>query len=226
MAARTPLVGNRLVLVGAIVYLLEWVAIAFLPEVPSDAFGANPDEIVDAYSGASGATALAAGWLAVVLLGRVLFIAAVRRAFHDSGRPALLLDLALGAMIVSVAIEIVSTSIPAAGAWLADNDGDSSAILAIDAAASVTFVVVYAVVGVSALATGLSMVSERLFPAWIAWLGVAAGVLLTVGGITASWTLGDADNRELGEQPAVIGALAFWIWILATGIVAWRRRPA
>jgi hypothetical protein len=50
-------------------------------------------------------------------------------------------------------------------------------------------------------------------------------VLLAVGGITSSWTIGDADNRELGEQPAAIGALAFWLWMLATGVVAWRRRP-
>jgi hypothetical protein len=193
--------------------------------VPSDDFGADAGATVEAYAGEARAMAFAAGWFAVALLGRVLFIAAVRRAMHDSGSPNLLLDLAFGAMVISVAVEIVSTSLPAAAAWLAGKDGDRAAILALDAAASMTFVVIFPIIGVSVLATSLAMVAERLFPPWVRWLGVAAGVLLAVGGTAAASTVGDPDNRELGQQGVVIGALLLWLWMLVSSIVLWRSRP-
>ena len=128
-------------------------------------------------------------------------------------------------MIVSVAIEIVSLSLPAAAAWIADNEPNQDAIVALDAAGSIAFATIFAPIGVAVAATAVSMVTERLFPAWVAWLGVAAGVLLIVGGVTGTATIGDADNRELGEQPAAIGALASWVWMLATAIILWRHRP-
>jgi hypothetical protein len=116
------LIGNRLALAGAILYLLEWAAIAFLAELPTDRLGENAGAITEAYSGEARTTALAAGWFSAVLLGRILFVAAVRKAFRDSGRESALLDFALGAMAVSVAIEIVSFSLAPAAAWLAENN--------------------------------------------------------------------------------------------------------
>jgi Domain of unknown function (DUF4386) len=222
---RSELVGNRLALVGAIVYLLEWVVIVFLADVPTDDFGGSSEAIVDAYTGESGTTAFAAGWFSVVLLGRVLFVAAVRRAFHDSGRRSILLDLALGAMIVSVAIEVVSLALPAAAAWIADNGPNTGAIVALDAAASMTFAMIFAPIGVAVLSTAVVMVGSRLFPAWVGWLGVVAGALAVVGGVSGAATLGDDDLRELGQQPSAIGALLFWVWMLATAVILWRRRP-
>jgi len=41
-----------------------------------------------------------------VLLGRILFVVGLRKAFRDSGHESALLDFAVGAMAVSVAIEI------------------------------------------------------------------------------------------------------------------------
>ena len=219
MGSPAALVGNRLALVGAVVYLLEWVVIVFIAELPTGEFGADPAAIADAYTGESGTTAFAAGWFPVVLLGRVLFVAAVRRAFHDSGRRPLLLDLAVGAMIVSVAIEIVALSLPAAATWIADNEPNQDAIVALDAAGSIVFATIFAPIGVSIVATAVSMVTERLFPAWVAWLGVVAGLLFVVGGVSGTATIGDDDTRGLGELPLAFGGFAFWLWMLATAII-------
>jgi hypothetical protein len=224
--ARRELVGNRLALVGAVLYLLEWVAIAFIAELPTDRLGDGEAEIAAAYAGEAGAVALAAGWFSFVLLGRVLFVAAVRRSFHDSGRSSTLLDLALGAMIVSVAVEIVSLAMPAAAAWIAENGGDEAAIVALDAAGSAAFLMVFAPIGVAVAAIAATMLATRLFRAWVGWLGVAAGVLLIVGGVLALRALGDdGDFKELGQQPSAVGALAFWVWMLVTSIILWRRTP-
>lgn len=226
MATRPRLVGNRLALAGAVLYLLEWVAIAFIAELPTDRLGDDAGAIAAAYEGEATAMALAAGWFSFVLLGRVLFVAAVRRAFHDSGRRSALLDFALGAMIVSVAIEIVSLGFPAAAAWIADNGSDQSAIVALDSAGSIIFLLVFAPIGVSVASTAAAMLGARLFPAWVGWLGVVAGVLLIAGGILAAAALGDAgDFHDLGEQPSAFGALVFWTWMLATSVILWRSTP-
>jgi hypothetical protein len=51
MASRAQLVGNRLALVGALLYLSEWVVIPFMPDLPTDKLGDDPSSIAVAYSG-------------------------------------------------------------------------------------------------------------------------------------------------------------------------------
>lgn len=198
----------------------------FIAELPTDRLGEDAVAIAEAYSGEARSTALAAGWFSVVLLGRILFVVAVRKAFRDSGRESALLDFAVGAMAVSVAIEIVSLSLAPAAAWLAENDAEPATIVALDAAASISFLMVFAPIGVSVLATSAAIVGSQLLARWVGWLGVVAGALLIAGGILAAAALGDDGGfKDWGEQPRVIGALTFWIWMLATGVILWRRRP-
>ena len=156
----------------------------------------------------------------------MLFVVGVRRALRDSGRDSALLDFALGTMIVSVAIEIASLSLASAAAWIADNGGSEDAIVALDAAGSIMFLLAIAPIGVAVLTSSLEMLGSRLFRGWIGWLGLAAGVLMVIGGFLAAAALGDdGDFKDLGEQPFAIGAVVFWIWMLATSIVLWRARP-
>jgi hypothetical protein len=55
---------------------------------------------------------------------------------------------------------------------------------------------------------------------------VAAGILLMAGDVFAASALGnDGDFKELGEEPSAVGALLFWIWMLAAAIVLWRYTP-
>ena len=178
------LVGNRLALVGTALYFLEWVAIAFLPEVADGSlFGAEPEVVVAAYRGHSGVIAFAAGWFGIVLLGRVLFAVALRKAFRDSGRDSLLVDFAVGAMIVSVTMEIASFGPAAAAGWLADTRPDESAIVALEAAGSLLFFVAFVPIGVSILAASAGMLGSDVFPRWLGVVGVLAGVAATVGGV-------------------------------------------
>lgn len=222
----TPLIGNRLALAGAVLYLLEWIAIVFIASVPTDKLGDDAASIVDAYSGEARSTALAAGWFSVVLLGRVLFVVAVRKAFRDSGRDSALLDFAVGAMTVSVAIEIVSFSLAPAAAWLAENDADPASIVALDTASSIAFLMVFGPIGVSVLAASAVIVKSRLFGRWVGWLGVVAGVLGIAGGILAAAALGDDGSfKDWGQQPSAIGALGLWIWMVAVSVILWRRTP-
>jgi hypothetical protein len=226
VAAPGLLVGNRLALAGTVLYLLEWVAIVLLAELPTDRLGDDSGAIVAAYAGEARSQALAAGWFSIVLLGRVLFVIAVRKAFRDSGRESALLDLAVGAMIVSVAVEIASLSLPASAAWIAENGGGADAVVALDAAASIMFLMVFAPIGVSVLAVAWVMFQTGLFRRWLGWLGAAGGALAIVGGFLAAAALGDDGSFEdLGGTPSAVGALVFWVWMIVTSVLLWRATP-
>jgi hypothetical protein len=97
MEPSNRLVGNRLALAGSLLYFLEWFAIVFLPDVADVThFGSEPEVMVAAYRDHAGAVAFAAGWFAFVLLGRILFAVALRKAFQDSGQSSVLIDFAVG----------------------------------------------------------------------------------------------------------------------------------
>jgi hypothetical protein len=228
VASRARLVGTRLALAGTLLYFLEWAAIAFIPETGDPALlGEDPARVVELYRGEAGAIGFAAAWFGLVLLGRILFVAALRRSLRDSGRDSLLVDFAVGAMIVSVAVEVASFGPAAAAGWLADAGGDPSAIVALDAAGGVMFLLVFVPIATSVVAAAAGMLWSGLFPRWLCWLGIAAGALAVVGGIIqVAFLRGESTLADVGQPLTGVGALGFWIWMLATSIILWRAAPA
>lgn len=106
---RQNLAGNRWVLVGGVVYLLEWVAIIGTGMVGLGSVvtrGLTEAELVESYGGQVDAASFMAGWFAVVLLGRILVFVGLRRALTDSGHAHPLMDLAVVASAVSVTLEV------------------------------------------------------------------------------------------------------------------------
>ena len=102
-------IGNRLALVGAVVYLLEWVAIVAASPPGPFGPGATSADILDAYSGHDGAAALSAGWFAVCLVGRVIYMAGLKASLRARPVALALMDVAVAAMAISVALEVVPT---------------------------------------------------------------------------------------------------------------------
>jgi hypothetical protein len=220
---RSELVGNRLALIGTIVYFLEWIAIVIIPDVPTSKLGADSTAVVDVYKQHPQRIGFAAGWWALVLLGRVAFAAGLRNALRVSPRQLPLADFALGAMIVSVAIEIASSALMASAAWLARSGADPSGIAAIDAAADVLFTLVFVLFGVSVFTGALAMLLSGLFRRWIPWIGLVGGALVVASGVVASATLGTSGTlHDLGNPIAVP---LMWIWMIVTSIVLFRARP-
>ena len=171
--------------------------------------------------------AVITGIFSFVLLGRIVFVAGLRDALRDSPRARGLADVALVAMGVSVAIEIVSLGLAVPAARIAEVGGDEGAIVALDAASSLLFALVVAPIGVSVLAAAVAMLFSGLFARWLCWFGmvvgaaVIAGGVIVTGGLGRGGTLGDlADGPAMGPP-----VLAFWIWMLATSIVLFRARP-
>lgn len=224
-STRRQLIGNRIALVGAVMYFLEWVAIVSIPSVPTDKLGRDPGAIVAAY-GHPKAIGVAAGWFSVVLFGRVIFTIGLRDAFRGLRRERLFANIAVAAMALSVAIEVISFGITAAAAWVADTGGNQSAVVTLDAASEVVFELVFGPIGVSVLAGSIAMILSRLFPRWLGWIGVVGGSLLVVGGILGVGGLGGSGSfHDVAGAFSSIPVPIVWIWMIGTSIVLFRSTP-
>lgn len=217
---RPTLTGNRLVLTGAVLYLLEWVAIIGAGVgVPLGAT-ASAHDLTAAYVGHDNALGWAAGWFSVVELGRVLLMVGLRSALAATGRPHPLMDLAVVAMTVSVAIEVLVYAIAAGASWSLDNGGSLATTRTLDAVAFETNLTLYGPAGVSVLCAAVAMWRSEAFVRALAGLGAVAGTLLTVTGLAL------VTPRFAGAADAFSSAaLLMWVWMLWTGVVVWRARP-
>jgi len=222
---RDQLVGNRLALLGTLLYFAEWIAIPFIPSVPTDKLGVDPAAIVAEYTHPQ-RMAFAAGWLSFVLLGRILFAIGLRDAFRDTRRELPLATFAVAAMAMSVAIEVIDYALVTSGAWLAHAHGAASAIVALDTAGTILFDMIWAPIGVCMVAGSLAMHLSRLFPRWLTWLGLVAGALVICGGIVAASAQGATGSfHTVGgilNGPPTFG---FWIWMIGTSVVLFRATP-
>jgi hypothetical protein len=216
--------GNRLALIGAVLYLLEWVAI--IGAAPPGPFGpgTSSHKILSEYTAHVGGAAFAAGWFAVVLTGRVLFVAGLKSSLRRWRRERPLLDFALGAMAISVVLEIAAYAIVAATARLAASGTAISTIVALDGTSYWLTLFIFGPVGVAILAGALAMLRSGAFPTWMTWVGMLGGV----AGIAACLVAGaDTDTSTSSAADAIssVAAICLWVWMLAVGILLWRRRP-
>jgi len=210
-------------LVGSILYLLEWVAIIPFATGVLDTKGLSPDEIVAAYADNADGAAIMAGWFSVVLLGRIAIAAGLRGALRNSPRQLHLMDFAIGAMVVSVALEVAGFGLGAAAGWLAREGGDPSAIVALDAGGAFLYQILVGPLAVFLLVSGLAMLRSGFFPAWMSWLGIAAGVVGIPAGVIAAAAFDGGTLRSVFDAAFSVLGLGFWVWMLATGIFLSRR---
>ena len=206
--------GSRLVLVGAVLYLLEFVAIfavdpGDLPAPP----GTAAEEAVAMYAGEAGALGFMAGWFSIVLLGRVLVVVGIRSYLAATGHGHPLMDLAVAAMLLGVVLEVSAYGVATAAAVAAD----AGAVVALNAGATVLNSLIYGPTGVALLVTVWAMWRARAFPVVLHVLGLVAGV----SGLAAG--LATAPSASGVQEALSIGAIVMWVWMIWAGVVLWRR---
>lgn len=218
--SKRSLVGNRLVLIGGVVYLLEWVAIIAAHVNAPLGGAATAAEVASAYTGSTDAYAWAAGWFSVVLLGRILLMIGLREALADSGRPQRVMNLATAAMAVSVTVEIATYAIVAGAARSTDEGGSLATIRSIDAVAFELNNMIFGPLGVAVLCAGLAMWRSGLFNRVLPWIAIVSGVILALFGAALQ-----APSLSDVAAPLQVAAPLFWIWMIWTGVVCWRAAP-
>ena len=216
---RRQLAGSRLVLAGALLYLAEWVAIIgaggmsvwFAP-------GTDPDRVLDGYAGHGGDFSWAAGWLGVVLTGRILFALALQHGLRRSGHDDPLAGWGVMLMVVGVVIETINCAVVAGIASAADHGASAETVATLDTVAVALQNGLWGVLGLSVLALTAAMLRSGLFPKALCGLGILAGLPLLVVGLA----LGNPANADVAEGLQA-GAALMWIWMLWAGVLMWRR---
>ena len=213
------LVGNRWVLVGAVLYLLEWVGIIWAGASGATSQvvrGTSATEVVDSYAGNGDAVYSLAGLLAVVLLGRVLIFIGLRHALVDSGWSHPLLDLAVAAAAVSVTLEIASYGLAASAVSPADAGQDALAVL-VDQAGAGLNLMIGGGLGVAILCATYVMWRSRLFSMPLNILGAVSGLAIVGAQLTI------APSLQTLFDILYFFPLVFWVWMIWAGVVCWRR---
>jgi hypothetical protein len=217
---RSPqLVGNRFVLAGAVMYLLEWIAIIGASVEAPNASDVSAAKVLDGYVDHQDALVWAAGFWSVVLLGRVLIVIGLRKGLVDSGRHHGLSDLAVVAMAVSVTIEVVTYGIVGGTAVVANHDGGADLVRALDSVAFTLNAMIFGPLGVAVVAASWAMLRSGLFSKYLCWVGLLGGALLAALGLAFTGAGSAADALQVGVP-------LFWIWMLWAGVVMWRQSPA
>lgn len=217
---RDGLVGNVWVLVGAVLYLLEWAAIiwAGVAGVGTQVVrNASPSEVMSSYAGNQDAVYGMAGWFAVVLLGRILLFIGLRRALADSGYGHPLLDFAVAASAVSVTLEIASYGLGATAVAPAD-EGDESLALLVDQAGAGLNLMIGGGLGVAIVCATYVMWRSRLFGLPLVLLGAVSGIAIVGAQLTV------APSFQTLFDILSFFPLVFWIWMLWAGVVCFRAR--
>jgi hypothetical protein len=215
-------IGNRMALTGAVLFLLEWVAIlgSGLVGAPQ---GVDPaaarDQVVAAYAGTENGSALVAGWMAVVLTGRVLFVVGLRAGLDASGRSHPLMGFAASMMSISVALEIASAAVTAGAAKLAA-EGSPEGLIALDRASTAIFNCVYGAFGLAVLCAAWCMWRSRLFPTVLNVLGLAGGLSFLFMQLIAAPSF-----KPLFDALDLSAPLLVFVWMVWTGIRLWRHTP-
>jgi hypothetical protein len=209
-----------MVLLGAALYLLDGGASAGAHRGGRAGPPGTTGAVTHAYSGHANAFGWAAGWFSVVLLGRVLLVVGLRAALAHRARLRPLLDLAVVAMTVSVALEVVTYAVAAGAAAALSRGASSQQVAALDSVSWDLDLMVYGPLGVSVLVSALAMWRSGLFSRVLCGAGGLAGVALVVQALLFS-----GPDRSSVAEGLQAGVLLFWIWMIWTAVVVWRRRP-
>ncbi len=211
---------NRLALVGVVWYLLEFAfIIPFFREPPGA--GAAPEELVAFYSDNRTAITIMAVGVSAAIIGRIAFAVGVRsvlrQARGDSSTVAVLMDLAVGIAVVGVAVEAVTMQGQVVGAVMAGSDAAVPAADALFRANAESVDGSLVPFALFAGVTSVAMLMARVLPRWVGWTGLAGAVLY---GASAGYVLGASEVLDLVQ---FAGWLLVIVWMLATGIVLFRR---
>jgi hypothetical protein len=101
--------------------------------------------------------------------------------------------------------------------------GNPAMVVALDAAANWLDLVIIAPLGVFLICSALPMLWSGLFPRWISWLGLVCGVAGTLLGVLIGPAFVAGGTFFSVVSWLNLSVLGFWVWMLATGIVLFRR---
>ena len=215
-----PLVGNRMMLGGALLYILEWVAIIWTNSrgvSASVAIGTSAADLLPSFKGNETAITMMAGWFSLVLIGRIFIIIGLKNGLAASGRNHPIMDFAVVMMAMSVAFELLTYILFATAAQL--GAAHPEAMVALEWTSGALNGLVFGTLGVSVFASSWAMLCSEIFPKALPTVGIISGLLMALS------VLFIAPSLSKISGPLTGGALLFWIWMFWAGILLWKKAP-
>jgi hypothetical protein len=212
--------GSWLVLFGAVWYLSEWIFIfGFGKRAP--ALDSTTRELAAWYTANYHSVIVYMIAMSAAILGRLLFISALREGLSEHRQVKLFLDMAFALAVVAVAVETVSYGLDGLFAAML---GSTSAEVVSTAAALLHLNHIFADVlnlphGLFAAACGLAMLRVRHIPRWTAWLGILGGLGFAVSVHSGFYSAAVESTLSLVQ---IFSWFLIAIWMLVTGVIMGR----
>jgi uncharacterized protein DUF4386 len=170
---------------------------------------------------------IAAGYLGVAAnFFALAFLAGLIVALRRLGASPLLLVAAFGGLLLAGAANAAGTTLTLSSAFRLNGSQhiDAESVRMLTDASAISFTMIAFPIALFMLASGLMMQSARLFPNWLALVGMIGAAVELVGTLAVFSTTG-AFSPE-GPLGLVLGLLPFGIFVLATSIVMVMRGAA
>ena len=214
-----PLVGNRMMLAGALIYLLGLVTFFWSSSrgIETAAIGTSATDLIATFKGNETAITVMAGWFSLVLIGRILIIIGLKNALASSGKSHPIMEFAVIMMAISVAFEILTYTFFATASVL--GAAHPEGMVALGWTSGVLNSIVFGTIGVSVFCSAWAMFRSELFPKTLPVLGMVAGIPLALSALFFAPSL-----KDIGGGLAM-GGVFFLIWMLWTGILLWKKAP-
>ena len=148
----------------------------------------------------------------------------------DGGPGGALARIGIAAALVGGALATVSTSIdgfamkPLALGWAAASTSDATAVLGLAGAVQVVGFAIWSMAilvlfGVAFACFGAALVQSKQFPAWLGWMGIAAGA---GSAIAALLQIANTGEVQAAETLFFASSLLVTMWAFAVGVFTWR----
>lgn len=210
---------SRLALLGVIIYLLEFAFIIPFYKEPPGA-GSTNSQLADFYAANHTSILIYVVGVSAAILGRILFAAVLRDVLRHVARTRVLMDLAFGLVVVGVTVESISLGLEGVAASMGTYGSEppvavAAALQSVSPNVGIPLTITF---GFFAAVASLAMISSRLFPHWIGWGGLVGGIVYAL-----SVALHLAPDNGVLSMGQFVGWLLIVVWMLATGIVLFRR---
>jgi hypothetical protein len=208
-----------LALLGVIIYLMEFAFIIPFYKEPPRTDSTN-SELLAFYAANRTDILIYVAGVSAAILGRIVFAAGLRDVLRKVRGARALMDVAFGMVVVAVTVESIGLALEGVAASMGTYGSEPpvavaaalhNASLSLDVPMSITH-------GLFAAVASLAMLRARVLPRWIGWTGLVGGIAYTM-----SFSLAFGPNIVGDIVGSGIGWLLIVVWMLATGIVLFRR---
>lgn len=215
-----PLVGNRMMLAGVLISMLEFISIIWTGArgvVAQPEIGTSVADLLLSFQGNETAITIMVGWLSLILSGRILMIIGLKNSLTASRRSHPIMDFAVIMAAINVVLEVLTYTFFASAAQL--GEAHPEGMLAMQWTAGALDRLFLGALGVSIFCSAWAMMKSEIFSKALTFIGMIAGFTVALSALFM------APSLTKIYEGLLIGAPLAMLWMFWTGILLWKNAP-